>query len=107
MFLHTALLTSSSRAVPVFRTALWQGSPEVTQCERIVPSATTSMAYIFCFRQVDLSIWVVIDPHNYGPHTTSATRHGPAGRHGPIRLTMGVTRMLGDVTRHGTVGTLG
>ena len=46
------------------------GSPVVTQRARIVPKATTSTAYIPCFGQVDLSIWVAIDQH-----TTSATSH--------------------------------
>ena len=50
---------------------------------RIVPSATTSIAYILCFRQVDLSIWAVID------------------RILVVLLVMGrsVTRILDDVTR--------
>ena len=41
----------------------------VAQRARIVPSATTSPACILCLGQIDLSIWIVINPH-----TTSATR---------------------------------
>ena len=46
-----------------------QGNPVVAQRARIVPSATTSPACILCLGQIDLSIWIVINPH-----TTSATR---------------------------------
>ena len=46
-----------------------QGIPVVAQRARIVPSATTSPACILCLGQIDLSIWIVINPH-----TTSATR---------------------------------
>ena len=74
----------SAALLVLTRSALHQqGSPVVTQRARIVPSATTSMAYILCFGQVDLSIWVFIDQH-----TTSATR-----------MNRPMTRILGDVTR--------
>ena len=64
--LRVLVLTRSASA------SYQQGSPVVTQRALIVPSAMTSTAYILCFGQVDLSIWVVIDLH-----TASAKRHGP------------------------------